>query len=104
MIIDPTWKIIIKEIDNYIITYFQKIEWYYGENRAPFAYPARCYIDRTSANEPLYSKEPLYVCELVMEDPGAINIKISAETPSQLLPKVIKTINSQFHNFEDDNE
>ena len=95
---EPTWEDIIEEIDTYIIKYFKKIEWYYGDNRAPFAYPAKCYIKNTETDM------PVYVCELVMEDPGAENLIIEEKTPALLFPLVKKTINSKFTSFEEDIE
>ena len=61
-----TWEQAKEQIDQYIISYFVKIEWYYGDNRAPFAYPAQFYIKQGNT--------PVYICELVMEYPGAENI------------------------------
>ena len=96
--IGPTWEEINKEIDEYIVKYFFKIEWYYGDNRAPFAYPAKLYIKKKE------TAAPVYVCELVMEDPGAENIIIEEKTPALLFIKVKETINSTFTSFEDDVE
>lgn len=89
-----TWEQAKKEIDKYIIIYFQKIEWYYGENRAPFAYPPRLYIERKKRGT------PSYVCELILEDSLPDSIIIEEKTPSLLFERVKKEINSRFTQFE----
>jgi hypothetical protein len=95
---EQDWETIKKEIDDYILTYFAKIEWYYGENRAPFAYPV---LYRTEKTKP---DSRIYVCELVMEDPGAENIIIKEDSPGKLFTAVKETINRTFTSFESDNE
>ncbi|MBN2534434.1 MAG: hypothetical protein JXB88_16230 [Spirochaetales bacterium] len=91
---EMTWEQAKEEIDKYIIIYFQKIEWYYGDNRAPFAYPPRFSMNRED------SGSFTYTCELVMEDPGSENIIMEEETPSLLFKRVKEEINSQFMDFE----
>lgn len=88
-----TWEEAKKEIDKYIIIYFQKIEWYYGDNRAPFAYPPRLYTKQKSSGT-------TYICELVLEYADADSIIIEEKTPSLLFERTKKEINSRFTDFE----
>ena len=89
-----TWEQAKKEIDHYIVLYLQKIEWYYGDNRAPFAYPPRLYINRKTGDT------PAYVCELVLEFSDSHNIIIEEKTPSLLFQRTKEVINSRFIDFD----
>ncbi len=65
-------------IEQWLFRCLERIEWRYGEGRAPFSWPPR-----------FYKQEHLYYCELDIEGLGKnICLKFSADSPEALLLKL----------------
>ena len=80
---EMTWEDARETIRNQSYEYLQKIEWYYGDNRAPFAWP------------PSFARRPglfgwIYVCKLFYYDEGIRIMK--AKSPSLLTGEVQKAL------------
>ena len=93
---DQLWDKAKKETEKFLYEYLMKIEWYYGEGRAPFGWP------------PLFKKRLLgrkkYTCSLIIEDLDYKPLSISVKNPEEMLGAVRATVYDQFTSFESDME
>ena len=82
------WNQIIQKINNFLFVYLSKVEWYYGDCRAPFQYPARFYFDRENTGK--------FTCEIIPELNGDSPIFFSSSNPQKVFTKVQNRIFSLF--------
>ncbi len=79
------WEKVQREIVRYVEITLLKIEWYYGDNRAPFEYPPQFAIEKEQ-----------YVCSLKEDDPAGEAIHFCADSPISLSQKVLIYLESRF--------
>ncbi len=90
---DPdSWEDIISRIQSYLQQILEKIEWHYGDNRAPIKFPPEFSMENDEKDE------TLYVC-IIETDGDEIDdkIKYSSDSPTKLLEKIQQDIPSRFN-------
>ena len=88
------WETAKRQITSYLEEYLFKIEWYYGEGRAPFCYPPVLEVEKEGNK--LY-----YTCTLHLDYSDTDEkLIIRAREPFELQDRVKETVNRQFTNFE----
>lgn len=85
------WEAAQQEVLQFLAEVFHRIEWYYGENRAPFKYPPTFSITKEHGGVSFYQ------CA-IETDSGepAETIVCSSDAPGQLLNEVKKIIEDRY--------
>lgn len=79
------WSETQEKINKYLIEILAKIEWQYGENRAPFFFPPQYFINNKK-----------YIC-IIKEDMGEESeYRFESDSPDELAQKIL----SEMKHFE----
>lgn len=84
------WAETQNQINSFLVEILMKIEWRYGEGRAPFKFPPEYIITANKCGVRFYK------CIITVEyEPPEVLI-YSNKTPGELLTQVIKSMESKF--------
>lgn len=91
---DFNWELAKGEIMDYLERLLLKIEWLYGENRAPFLYPPifESFINEKGTNE--------YKCTIELDLAGKGNMVFQSDNPATLLKEIESEIQQRFLSAE----
>lgn len=84
------WTAARRKILGFLFDYLERIEWRYGEGRAPFLYPCRFRRIRAGA------EAGGFLCVLTPDVPDSRPLRIRAEDPETLVVRVVDAVEEFF--------
>ena len=88
-LLNDKWESVKVKINQFLFDYLTKFEWYYGDCRAPFRYPAN-FAEELDENKRFFS------CEILLDFSDGSPFVFHSQNPDTILMKVKTEILARF--------